>query len=118
MTALTPSLTIALSIFQRYAVGDTIEERFRNCVTREHVSEACFMTTNEDEQFRAAVGAVMLSYGVGSPEFERIEAEMTGIQKFSAYLRAAGAGLNVEPPDIESTEQPIGLLGLWHARSK
>lgn len=73
-----------------------------------------WIVTDEDEQFRSAVGAVMMHYGEGSDEFRRLEAEMRQIQKISAMIQAAQAGLSVSPPEIDESFEPIGLLGLWH----
>lgn len=119
MIPLSPTLRIALSLFERHAVGGTIEERFRNIIKREHVSEACFMTTSEDEQFRAAVGALMVSYGPGTPEFERIEAEMLALRRLSVVMAAAEAGMAVRASDaFDEKHEPIGLVGMWRERER
>lgn len=117
-----PSLPVAVSIsiqgLQRYAVGEDVKARFENIIKPQHISEACWITTNEDECFRAAVGALMLSYGQGTPEFERIEAEMQVINQLSAMFNAAEVGLSVTPPEMEEGFEPIGLLGLWQNRQR
>ena len=76
-----------------------------------------WMCTNEDEQFRAAIGAVMLHYGKGSDEFIQLETEMKSLNKVSAVIHAAQAGLSVNFDSILNAEdneyKPIGLLKLW-----
>ncbi len=73
-----------------------------------------WLVTSEDQQFRSAVGGVMLVYGPGSEEFKRLERELKQLAQVSAILAAAQAGLVVElpEPDAEPLE-PIGLMGLW-----
>lgn len=106
-------------MLKSYAVGDSIEARFRAVITPEALSAGCWMTTNEDEKFRAAVGAVMVSYGGDSPEFDRIRREMEQINRFSAWIQAAQVGLTIEPPVADDDAlQPIGLLGLWNSRER
>lgn len=110
------SVRIGITLLAPYAVGETIEERFKNIVKPEHLSEGCWMTSTDDEQFRSAVGALMLSYGEGTPEFERIQAEMKFINQFSAFINAAKVGLSVSPLEIDENFQAIGLLKLWKER--
>lgn len=113
------STTVAIAItgLKQYAIGATIEERFQAVIRPERISEACFMTTDEDEQFRAAVGAVMLSYGAGTPEFKRMEIEMHAIRQFSAWLSATQAGLHSDMPNLDVPE-PIRLIELWRNRER
>lgn len=118
MPQISTAVTIAISMLHPSAVGDTIGERFKAVIEPRVLSEACFMATKEDEQFRAAVGAVMLSYGVGTPEFTRIEAEMRMINQMSAMLQAAEVGLDVRVPEMDEGFKPIGLLGMWQQRAK
>jgi hypothetical protein len=108
-----PTIQMAITLLRTYAVGETIVERFTNVIKPEHLREGCWMTTKDDEQFRAAVGAVMVSYGVGTPEFEQLQNEMKLINQFSAFIQAAMTGLNVEPPVADPTHKPLGLLGIW-----
>jgi len=74
-----------------------------------------WMVTNEDEQFRAAIGAVMVFYGQGSEEFKRLEWEMGNLNRFSAALSASQVGVSVDFGSIldEQEYEPIGLLKLW-----
>jgi hypothetical protein len=94
----------------------SLEDRLRAAMsaTRGH-----WLVTNEDEQFRCAVGAVMLSYGPDAPEFDRLSWEMEGIRKVSAMITAASAGLSVNlSEDDFNTKQyePIGLIAMWKER--
>lgn len=113
-------VNIGATILKGYAKGDSIEERFRACITPQALRDGCWMTTNEDMQFRSAVGGVFLSYPEDAPERTRISAEMRQLAQFSALIHGARAGLNVSlasiTPDPEN--QPIGLMGIWHQRSR
>ena len=108
-------MNIAISEAQNAIKDDgTLIEKLKTVmlVTQNH-----WMCTNEDEQFRAAVGAVMLHYGKDSDEFVRLEREMKSLNKLSAALHAAQAGVSVNfdsALDAEDNEyKPIGLLQLW-----
>lgn len=118
MNEIPNTVRIGITMLQPFAVGDTIEDRFRSVIRHNNLDSACWMTTNEDHRFRAAVGALMLSYGPGTPEFERIEDEMRGINQISAIIQAAQAGLSVDLAGVDPVVQPIGLMALWHARDK
>lgn len=74
-----------------------------------------FMVLDRDVQFRGAVGALLLHYGKGSPEYERIAAEIAGIRKLTAILASAHAGLSVNLTDDDVPKhEPIGLMRMWH----
>ena len=78
-----------------------------------------WMVTNDDEQFRSAVGAVMLHYGEGSEEFKRLEWEMGNLNRFSAALVAAQQGVMVDFGSVLDSDQeyePVGLLKLWRKK--
>ena len=66
-----------------------------------------WMVTNEDEQFRAAVGAVMLNSDDDTRR--RIEKEMLALRT----LGTAMDGVPVDFSSVEVPEDPIGLLALW-----
>jgi hypothetical protein len=111
---LSASVSIAIQEIKHYipSEGDLIEKlKFAMAQAKNH-----WLLTKDDEQFRAAVGAVMLHYGEGSEEFERIEWEMGNINRFSAALVAAEQGVGVDFGSVLSSDQEydsIGLLGLW-----
>jgi hypothetical protein len=92
--------------------GASIEDQLRAAmdVTRNH-----WMCTDEDQQFRAAVGAVMLHYGAGTPQFIRLERETRQLQ----HLSAAMSGLSVDWEQALGGDdyEPIGLLSLWRSIS-
>ena len=74
-----------------------------------------WLVTDDDDQFRASVGAVMAFYGEGSDEYKRLKQEMKTLTQFSAMMTAQQAGLNVGFDGIDVMENPIGLLKLWKA---
>jgi len=78
--------------------------------------DACFMSYEEDNIFKAAVGAVLQDIGIDHPDFRNIEAELKMLQS----LNAAVAGVPVDfaalvdemPGDVE----PLGLTKMWRER--
>lgn len=88
-----------------------LETRLRAAMA---LAKGHWMATNEDHQFRGAVGAVMLSYGEDAPEFARIEHEMRLLQQVSTMVQAAQLGMSVGGLSVaDDAPEPIGLMGLW-----
>lgn len=85
-----------------------LEDQIRAAMnaTRNH-----WMCTDETEQFKAAIGAVLQHYGEGSPEFARLGWEMRQI----ARLSAAMSGVPVDWTADEPVFEPIGIMGMWRA---
>lgn len=68
-----------------------------------------WMATDEDTQFRAAIGAVMV--GIEGDDLERIKTELR-------MLKTLGAMISGVPVDLAAAAPPddfkaIGLQGLW-----
>lgn len=112
------SVLIGSQVLKDFAVGATIEARFGAVITRKARAAGCWMCRSEDEEFRCAVGGLLLSYDPASPEFERITTEMQQLQRMHLIIVSARLGMTVEIPDPPDTFEPVGLLGLWHAREK
>jgi hypothetical protein len=75
-----------------------------------------WLVTDEDERFKAAVGAVMQSYGPGSPEWTQLETELKALAQVSSMINSAQVGLSVGLDSIELPPEdfkPIGLLRMW-----
>jgi hypothetical protein len=75
-----------------------------------------WMVTNEDEQFRSAVGGVMLHYGEGSQEFERLKREMEELRRLAVAISDTRMGVEVDWPSLITehlSTEPIGLMKLW-----
>lgn len=112
MTIPTEVHIVIAEITSRLDPESDLETRLRAAMA---LAKDHWMATNEDHQFRGAVGAVMLSYGPGTPEFTRIEHEMKVLQQMSMMMQAAQLGMSVGCFDIdEHSPEPIGLMGLWH----
>jgi hypothetical protein len=120
MSAMTLPVGVAIGaqVLSRHAVGDTVEARFAEILKPAHLRDACFMCHSEDDEFRAAVGGLMLSYGADSPEFARIEAEMRQLLALSLMIQGAEIGVAVEFPDAPPDFKPVGLMGMWRDRQK
>lgn len=91
--------------------ADDLETRLRMAMekARDH-----WMATEDDHQFRAAVGAVLLSYPPESDEFKRIQFEMEQLQRISTIIQAAQLGMSVGGFDIpDDAPEVIGLLRMW-----
>lgn len=76
-----------------------------------------WMVTNEEEQFRCAVAAVMTL--VDDDERARLEREMRALNAIGAAITAASSGVRVDIAGTiaehsnEGQEPPIGLLNIW-----
>ncbi len=84
-----------------------------------------WLVTDPEEQFRGVVGALLSHYDEGSMEYRRVEQELKAIHKFSAFLNARSAGLNVSLADTLTFDdsdgeklEAIGLLPKWRERMK
>lgn len=60
---------------------------------------------------KAGVGAVMCCYKMESIEYRRLENEVQGLVKLSAFLTACQAGLTILPPD-DLMDEEIELYGI------
>lgn len=116
MNTLDTTMNIAMSeaVFELDKI-DGIINRLKQAmsVTRNH-----WMCTNETMQFNAAVGAVMISYGKESPEYERLASEVQKINKLNTALNAAASGVSVDFASTfedmdKSDSEPIGIMKLW-----
>jgi hypothetical protein len=68
---------------------------------------AAFMCSNDDQQFRGAVGGVLLM--CSDEERKRINVELRALQSLSAAM----SGIPVDFGAVEMVEHPLGLLGMW-----
>lgn len=80
-----------------------------------------WMVLDRNEQFTGAVAA-LLSHYRDTPEEARIRWEVQSIQRLSAMLSAAQAGLSVGIPepdeDARETFEPIRLIQSFHAAKR
>ena len=102
------TLAIMISEAKRKVQQDkSLKERLKSAmkITFRH-----WLVTDEDSQFRAAIGAVLLS--ASESEKKKITTELKG-------LRAISAMTNGVPIDIaqliknQEGAEPVGLLKLW-----
>lgn len=65
---------------------------------------------------KAGVGAVLCCYKMESIEYRRLENEVQGLVKLSAFLTACQAGLTVEPPDdlMDEELEVYGIMRIFH----
>jgi hypothetical protein len=91
----------------------SIEKLLRKAMS---ITKGHWVCTDEDDQFGAAVGAVMLHFGEDSEEFARLKWEMGNISRFSAALSTAQLGVQVDMSTVLKTHEKftaIGLAKLW-----
>lgn len=107
-----PQVHIAMQeIAGQISPTDDLETRLKSAMekVRDH-----WMATEDDHQFRAAVGAVLLSYPPESDEFKRIQYEMRQLQRMQTIIQAAQLGMSVGRFDVpDDAPEVIGLLGMW-----
>lgn len=79
------------------------------------VAKGHWLTRDPDVQFRGAVGGLLIHYGMSSPEYERVAAELASLRKLSAILQAGQVGLSVNLTEEDLPKhEPIGLMKIWH----
>lgn len=102
---------IAAECKDAVAAANSLEDKARAAMK---VAKGSWLTLDQDVQFRGAVGALLIHYGLASPEYERIAAELSSLRKLSAILQAAEVGLSVNLTDADLPKhEPIGLLRMW-----
>jgi len=79
--------------------------------TRNH-----WMVTEEMDRLNAAVGATLLHFGEGTPEYERLSLEMKRLNRLNAALVAAQSGVPVDFATMCEEKpkfKPLGIMKLW-----
>lgn len=100
----------------KFAKLTTAEERLGVAFRAAHNH---WMFTDEQDQFKGAVGAVLISFKEG-PEFEKVQKAARQLSKLSAFLGALQAGVPVDTDAMlrqqeeEKDETPtIPLNRMW-----
>ena len=70
--------------------------------------------TDEDDQIKAAIGAVMSHYGEGSDEWDQLSTELQHLGRFNAAMTAVDQGVGVDWESIPDGFKAVGILRLWH----
>ncbi len=86
------------------AADKPLEERLRISM-KEMLNHWC--VTEEDKQFRSAIGAVMLEASEG--EKERLKKELQALRNLSALVD----GVPLDFERIEKIENPLQLTRIW-----
>ena len=100
-------LAIAVTEAKAAAEGETtLEGRLTKAMeaTKDH-----WMATDEDTQFRAAIGAVLLLSE--DEDKARLEEEISQLKTVQAMI----SGVPVDFNAMEPMENPIGLMKMWRA---
>lgn len=84
----------------------SLEDRLRAAfeVTRHH-----WLVTDEDTQFRAGIGGVLLT--ADDDEKARIQAELQTLQTLGAAM--SGVPVDFGGIGADDAPKPIGMLGIW-----
>lgn len=94
-------------------IGDATEvpEMLRRVfvVAKDH-----YMVRDPDVQIKGALNAVLKRIGADSPDGQKLTTEIQLLGKMNAWLRAAQAGLSVDPPEVPEGYEPFGIMKLWH----
>jgi|SRR3990167_11551313 len=106
--------TVAMGIIGAEARADidaaeTLIDKFKAAfaIARNH-----WMVTDEDMQFKAAIGAVLITLDEDSDDYSRVLKEMRSLNTVAAML----SGIPVDFNQIETDYEPIGLIKLWKQR--
>jgi len=81
-----------------------------------------WMVLDPELQFKGALAALMLEYPEGSPEGDRVHAEVTAMRKLAGLIGALQSGVAVDFDAMAAEPTPqferIGLADLWRAITK
>lgn len=102
------SIVLAMEEAKQRLEGKTFSTLEERCKEAMRVTVRHWLITDEDERFRAAIGAVLLTC---SPEEKtRIEEELQVWKMLAAALQ----GVPVDLSDMRCPENPIALSKLWY----
>ena len=104
-------INIAISIIEAEAREDinaakTVKDKFKAAFSR---ARNHYMFTDEDIQFRAAIGAVLIVLDKDSDDYNRVLKEVHTLNTLSAAL----SGIPVNFNQMEIDFEPIGPMKLW-----
>lgn len=89
--------------------AETLDDKFRVAFKE---ANNYWLSTDEDIRFKGGIGAVMLSVGIDSPEYERIATELKSLSHLAALMSGIPLDLSAISPLPDGFE-PIGLTKLW-----
>lgn len=73
-----------------------------------------FMSTDDNLRFSGALAAVLMETA-DEDEKERVVASKRALDRFSAFLTAAQAGLSIDPSSLPGDEEDyLPLMKMWH----
>lgn len=93
------------------AQATTVEDKLRAAMTacKDH-----WMCVDENDQFRAAVAAVLNDDAVSAEDRERIKLEVRAL----STLNAAAMGVPVDMSQLDFPEKPLGIVAMWKELNK
>lgn len=103
------TLAINLAIL-RSRVPESGDIETKLLATMEAARRDIWITANEEDWFRAAVGAVMDHYGSDSEEWDRLARELKGMRLLNAGMEVGSLDAFVKHMD---GFEPVGLQRLW-----
>ncbi len=102
---------------EKFSAATTTEDKLREAFK---VAHNHWMITGQDDQFKGAIGAVMMHLASG-PEYDRLAESVTQLGKASALIHALQQGVPVdlaamlqEQEDNPMKDQIIPLSKLWN----
>ncbi len=82
----------------------SIEDRFKSAIKQ---AKNHWLVTNEDDQLKMAIGAVLVT--ATEDEKERINKELDTIRTMNAAI----GGVPIDLESLDMNYEPIGILKLW-----
>jgi len=105
--------TITLAIHEAWNVSkDTDGTTEEKLVAAMQAMRNFWLSSDEDLQFRGAVGGVMLDIGQDHPDFGALQTEVIDLKKYGAFISALSAGVEARIPEVGRPR--FNLLKLWH----
>lgn len=88
------------------AKAESVQDKFKAAFS---VAKNHWMFTDPDTQYKAGIGAVLISVGIDGEEYPRIQHEL----KMLSTLAAAISGVSVNFPEMEEGFEVIGIQKIW-----
>lgn len=95
-----------------HAIGDE-RDAVRMLSMAFEAAKCHYMITDEEQQFKGALNAVLKKMGSDHSEKDRLTTEIKLLSQMGAWVQALQQGLSVNPPEIPEGFEAFGVRKMW-----